>query len=96
MRKKKEKMQAILMGKRNITIEFCQVRLVVHKHKLQELTMTRTLSKASGMSANIYLKPLKMQLIQIIFFPVHINLIPFICVFTSLPNIQERFSKTCA
>ena len=34
----------ILMGKRNVTIEFCQVKHVVHKH---ELTMTRTLSKAS-------------------------------------------------
>ena len=32
--------------KRNATIEFCQVKHVVHKH---ELTMTRILSKASGL-----------------------------------------------
>ena len=32
-----------MMGKRNATIDFFQVRHVVHKH---ELTMTRTLSKA--------------------------------------------------
>ena len=37
----------ILTGKRNATIEFRQVRHVVHKHELRELTMTRTLSKAS-------------------------------------------------
>ena len=42
-----------LTSKRNATIEFCQVRHVVHKHKLHKhnhkLTMTRTLSKASGL-----------------------------------------------
>ena len=38
-----------LTGKRNVTIEFCQVRHVVHKHELRKLTMTRTLSKASGL-----------------------------------------------
>ena len=38
----------ILTGKRNATIEICHVRYVVHKHELHELTMTRTLSKASG------------------------------------------------
>ena len=37
------------MGKRNATIELCQVRHVGHKHELHELTMTRTLSKASGL-----------------------------------------------
>ena len=42
------------MGKRNATIEFCQVRHVVHKHELQELTMTRTLSKPSGLFEFIY------------------------------------------
>ena len=36
---------SILTGKRNPTIEFCQVRQVLHMHKL---TMTRTFSKASG------------------------------------------------
>ena len=44
----------------------------------------------------IYLKPLNTQLIQILFFPVHIKVSPFICVFTSFPNVQERFSKTWA
>ena len=38
---------SILTDKRNATIEFCQDRHVVHKHELHELTMTRTLSKAS-------------------------------------------------
>ena len=38
-----------MTGKRNATIEFCQVGHVVHKHELHELTMTRTLSKASGL-----------------------------------------------
>ena len=36
----------ILTGKRNATVEFV-VRHVVRKHELHELTMTRTLSKAS-------------------------------------------------
>ena len=44
----------------------------------------------------IYLKPLKTQLTQILFFPVHSKVIPFICVFTSFLNVQERFSKTWA
>ena len=35
-----------MTGKRNATIEFCQVIHVVHKHELHELTMTRNLSKA--------------------------------------------------
>ena len=35
-----------MTGKRNATIEFCQVRHVVHKHKL---TMTRILRKVSGL-----------------------------------------------
>ena len=39
----------ILTGKRNATIKFCRVRRVVHEHELHELTMTRTLSKASGL-----------------------------------------------
>ena len=39
----------ILTGKRNATIELCQVRHVIHKHELHELNMTRTLSKASGL-----------------------------------------------
>ena len=39
----------ILTGKRNDTIQFGQARHVVHKHELHELTMTRTLSKASGL-----------------------------------------------
>ena len=34
------------MSIRNATIEFCQVIHVIHKH---ELTMTRILSKASGL-----------------------------------------------
>ena len=34
----------ILTGKRNATLGFCQVRHVVHKHELHELTMTRTLN----------------------------------------------------
>ena len=38
----------ILTGKRNATLEFCLVKHVVYKHKLHELTITRTLSKASG------------------------------------------------
>ena len=33
----------ILTGKRIATKEFCQVRHVVHKHELDELTLTRTL-----------------------------------------------------
>ena len=37
------------MGKRNAAIKFCQVRHVVHKHELHELTVNRTLSKASGL-----------------------------------------------
>ena len=41
----------ILTDKRNATIEFCQVPHVVHKH---ELTMTRTLSQASGLFECIY------------------------------------------
>ena len=41
----KKSFVSILTGKRNPTIEFCQVINVVHKH---ELTMTRTLSKALG------------------------------------------------
>ena len=41
--------ESILMGKRNATIEFCQILDVVHKHKLHELTLARTLSKASGL-----------------------------------------------
>ena len=41
--------ECILTGKRNTTIELCQVRHVVHKHELQKLTMTRILSKASGL-----------------------------------------------
>ena len=36
----------ILTCKKNAIIELCQVRHVVHKH---ELTMTRTLSKTSGL-----------------------------------------------
>ena len=39
----------ILTGKRNAAIEFSQVRHVVHKHELHEITMTRSLSKASGL-----------------------------------------------
>ena len=35
------------MGKRKATIEYCQVRHVVHKYELQEFTMARTLSKAA-------------------------------------------------
>ena len=50
----------------------------------------------SAVSEIIYLKPLKTQLIQILFFPVHSNVCPFICVFTSFPNVQERLSKTWA
>ena len=38
----------ILTGRRNATLEFCPVTHVVYKHKLHELTITRTLSKASG------------------------------------------------
>ena len=37
------------MSRKNDTIEFCQVRHVVHKHELHGFTMTRTLSKASGL-----------------------------------------------
>ena len=36
----------IQTDKKNATIDFCQVRHVVHKH---ELTLTRTLSKVSGL-----------------------------------------------
>ena len=36
-------------GQINATKEFCQVTHVVHKHELHELTMPRTLSKASGL-----------------------------------------------
>ena len=43
-----------------------------------------------------YLKPLKTQLIQILFFPIHSKVIPFVYVFTGFRNIQERFSKTWA
>ena len=39
----------ILTGKRKATKQFCQVRHVVYKHKLHKLTMTRNLSKASGL-----------------------------------------------
>ena len=38
-----------LTGKINATIQFCQVRHVVHKHELHELTVTRTLSEALGL-----------------------------------------------
>ena len=37
------------MTGKNSTIEFCQFIYVVHKHDLHEITMTRTLSKASGL-----------------------------------------------
>ena len=42
------------MRKGNATIEFCQVRDVVHKQELHELTVTRTLSKASGLFEFIF------------------------------------------
>ena len=42
----------------------------------------------------IFLNSLKTQLIQILFFRIHSNVIQFDCVFTSFPNVQERFSKT--
>ena len=39
---------------------------------------------------HVYLKQLKTQLIQILFFPIQSNVIPFVHVFTSFPNEQER------
>ena len=42
---------------------------------------------------DIYLKPLKTQLIQILFFPIQSNVIPIFYEFTSFPYVQERFSK---
>ena len=40
---------SILTGKRNATVEFVKLRRVIHKHELHKLTVTRTLSKASGL-----------------------------------------------
>ena len=42
------------------------------------------------------LKAIKTQLIQILFFPMHSNVISFSCVFTIFPYVQERFNKTWA
>ena len=47
-----------------------------------------------GPKIKYILKAIKTQLIQILFFPIHSNVIPFVCVFTSFINVQERFSKT--
>ena len=38
-----------IYDQKNATIEFCQVRHVVHKHELPKLTITRALSKESGL-----------------------------------------------
>ena len=43
----------IRRGKRDGTIEFCQVRHVEHKNEVHEHTMTRTWSKALGLFEGI-------------------------------------------
>ena len=76
---------------------------ITRKHHPQESQAVNTwqfillcfCSKTSSWTL-LYLKPLKTQLIQILFLPIHSNVIPFVYVLTSFPNWQERFSKAWA
>ena len=44
----------------------------------------------------IYLKPLKTQVVQVLqcIYPINTSLIHFVFILTSVPNVQERFTKT--
>ena len=73
--------QNIQKGKRNATIEFCQVRHVDHKHERHELTMPRTLSKA------LFFLKLSMFVYQVCWL-IYINRLTAVTNFINFPSSE--------
>ena len=93
--------ETILTGKRNATLVFCQVRHVVHKHELHELTIIRTLSKASELfefeafclsSMLIYMDILTAVTNFIYFWVIYMNILTGVTYFIFFWVIYQKYS----
>ena len=61
----------------------CELHLdtYIYMHKYKDVYILKAIKNATGIS---------------VIFPININLIHFVFVLTSVPNVGERFTKTCA